>query len=181
MPRFLPRLPLLLALGLAACSGNGENAAGLSCRSLAPLLDGPNASNVCAAGEGCRVDKAGNAADGDFGSAATLRQGGITNGFVAVSARASGGGMFAAGTVVGVIWEASAAAQNGLSFQLNTYLAGAIQDSKTLYSAGAGSPERPITQDSLTTTRPYDSVEFRYVRTQGSETGTARVYEFCAD
>ena len=167
--------------GLSACGGDGGNAAGLSCASLAPLVDGANATNNCVAGGGCSVDNAGNAADGKSGSAATLSQNGATSGYVAVDVKASGGGMFAAGTRLGVIYEASASSQTGFFLQLNTYLVGAMQDSFNVASDNAGSPARPIARGSFTTTRPYDTVEFRYVRASGSSTGIAKVYELCAD
>lgn len=177
-------LLLLTAMtaGLAACNGDGgSNAAGLTCRPLDPLVDGANQTFNCAAGGGCSIDNAASAADGNFGSSATLRQNGATSGFAAVNVKASNGGMFARGTTVGVIWEASAATQNGVTFQLNTYLAGAMQDSFSLYSAGTGSPAQPIAHSSRTTTLPYDTVEFRYLRASGTSTGTASVYEICAD
>lgn len=162
---------------LAACGGGGGNPAGVTCASLDPLLDGPNANNMCAGPSGCSVEQAGNAADGNFGSAATLIQRDTTSGFVAVDAGASGNGMFAAGTLVGVIWEASAAMQTGVSYQLNTYLLGVLQDSFVLATDSANA--RSISSTSQTTTRPYDSVEFRVTRASGTTTGTAKVYEFC--
>lgn len=167
---------------LSACNGgDGSNAAGLTCRSLDPLVDGANQTFNCAAGGGCSIDHAASAADGNFGSSATLRQSGATSGFAAVNVKASNGGVFARGTTVGVIWEAAAATQNGVSYQLNTYLAGVMQDSFVLHSDSTGSPAQPIAHSSRTTTLPYDTVEFRYLRATGTTTGIASVYELCAD
>ena len=169
-----------MAMGLAACGNGGDdNPAGITCRSLAPLLDGPNSETACTGT--CTVDNRSAAADGNFGSKATLTMQGTASGFAAVSARARGGGMFAAGTRVSVIYEASSATQSGVSFQLNTYLAGAMQDSFVLSSDGVGSPSRATSRSGGTATRPYDTVEFRYVRGSGTTTGSASAYEFCSD
>ncbi len=178
--RFVVRLGAAVALlGLSACGGGEGNASGLACKSLAPLVDGSNNTNNCAAPGGCSVERPADAADGNFGSAATLLQKDTTSGFVAVEARASGGGTFAAGTLVGVIWESSAAMQTGASYQLNTYRLGALQDSFVLATDSSSSPARSIAYTAQTATLPYDTVEFRVIRASGTTTGTAKVYEFC--
>ena len=172
-------LAAMALLGLSACGGGGGNASGVSCRSLAALVDGLNTDINCTGT--CAVDRAGAAADGNSGSAARLRMEGTAAGSVAVSARASGGGTFAAGTVVGVIYEVGESNQDVVTFQLNTYLAGVAQDSFTLRTDARGSFATPAERASNTATRPYDTVEFKYMRGSGSSSGSAGVYEFCSD
>ena len=171
-------LAATVVVGLAACDGGG-NSAGLSCASLAPLLDGPNSDTNCTGN--CAVDQLGAAADGNFGSASRLRMDGTASGSVAVSAHTSGGGMFAIGTTVGVIYEIGESSQQLVTYQLNTYLRGAAQDSFTIRVDQRGSFAAPVSRYSNTATRPYDTVEFKYTRGTGSVSGTVGVYEFCSD
>ncbi len=174
----LKSMAALSVLALSACGGGG-NSAGLSCTSLAPLLDGPNSDANCTGN--CAVDQLAAAADGDFGSASRLRMDGTASGSVAVSAHASGGGTFGIGSVVGVIYDIGASSQQLVTYQLNTYLRGAAQDSFTIRVDREGSFASPVSRYSNTATRPYDTVEFKYMRGSGSVSGTAGVYEFCSD
>lgn len=181
---FLQSIAALVLSGLSACSGgSGEGGAsggpsGLSCTTLAPLVDGPSSTANCTGT--CRVNRASAAADGNFDSAAVLQMEGAASGFVSVSAKARGGGMFAAGTTVGVIYDIGASTQQAVTYQLNTYLAGALQDSFTIRTDAQGSFASAPSSTKNTATRPYDTVEFRYSRASGSESGSAGVYEFCS-
>lgn len=181
---FLRLAAVVALLGLTACGGGGDTGgasggpSGLSCTSLAPLVDGPSSTANCAGT--CKVDRASAAADGNFDSAAVLRMDGTAAGFVAVSAKASGGGMFAAGTTVGAIYDIGASSQQAVSYQLNTYLGGVLQDSFTIRTDGQGSLASAPSSTKNTATRPYDTVEFRYSRGSGTTSGRAGVYEFCS-
>lgn len=177
--RLLP-LAVLLVLGVSACGGGSASTpSGLSCKSLSPLLDGPNSSTSCSGR--CSVEQFQSVSDGSFGSAAVFRFENNASGSVAVSANARGGGMFAAGTQLGVIWSATASSQSGVLYQLNTYRSGVMQDSFALGGNGDGTSAREELHSTRTTTLPYDMVEFRYLRASGTTTGTASVYELCAD
>lgn len=178
--KFLQKPTVVLSvLALAACGGAGSNSAGLSCNSLAPLLDGPNSDANCTGN--CTVEASAAAADGNFGSASRLRMEGTASGSVAISARASGGGTFGVGSVVGVIYDIGASNQQLVTYQLNTYLGGVAQDSFTIRLDREGSFAEPVARYSNTATRPYDTVEFKYMRGSGSVSGTAGVYEFCSN
>ena len=173
----LKSMAALSVLALAACGGG--NSAGLSCASLDSLVDGPNSDVNCTGT--CAVDNLGAAADGKFGSASRLRMDGTASGSVAVSARARGGGTFAIGSTLGVIYDIGESTQQLVTYQLNTYLGGVAQDSFTIRNDVNGSFSEPALRYSNTATRPYDTVEFKYTRGSGSASGTAGVYEFCSD
>jgi hypothetical protein len=178
----LPVCCFLLACVLSACGGDGggkSNTAGISCQSLAGQVDAPQFSNSCTGN--CIGTQAVYAADGEFGTAATLGFTGSASGSVAVRATAKGGGVFAAGSMVGVIFEASSATQSGVNYQINTYRQGIQQESFDLGSDGIGSPARPITHSGDSTTLPYDTVEFKFTRAAGTTDANAMVYELCSN
>lgn len=168
-------LAALTMASLAACGGGGDdgNPGGVSCRSLGAQLDGPNGSSACSGD--CRVESLGSSVDGDFGSATKIRMVDRTTGTAAVSANPKGNGMFAAGTVLGVVYETETQARPGASYLLNTYLRNAPQDSFNLPATDVAA------HFAATTTRPYDTVEVRYTQTSGEATGTVKVFEFCSD
>jgi len=175
-------LPLttVALLGLAACGGDDQaTPSGLSCTSLAPLVAGANTDTNCVGN--CTIENERAIADNNFGSAGVFRFDGTGSGSVAANVKANNGGMFAVGTRVGVIWSATAATQSGVAYQLNTYLAGVMQDSFVLGYNGNGTSERAEVHNVQTTTRAYDTVEFKFLRTAGTTTGSATVYELCSD
>ncbi len=170
----------LLLISISGCGGNNDvNAAGLTCKSLAGSLNPATGGQICTGN--CVIRDAASASDGAFGSFATIAINDTASGTVAVRAEAKGSTIFPPLSTVGVIYEATGATQNLVTYSINTYLSGVLQDSSSLRTDVMGSFGTPISHAAITTTRPYDKVEFQFQRGNGSSTETIKVYEFCSD
>jgi hypothetical protein len=174
-------LTSVIAVGLAACGGGGggsgggtgSNPAGGGCRSI----PGAAPAALITGCSGCSIIDEGLASDGDATTYATMTVPAGVGGTVAV--RATAGSAYPVFTPAGVIFSSDAANQTGADWSIRTYFSGTPQDSGSVGSDGIGSPARRTQHDNISTTRPFDAVEFAFTRASGTTTETVRVYELC--
>jgi hypothetical protein len=172
-----------LAALLCACTGGSEPPAKITDQSFTctffPKNSTTKTSVDACSGSGCTITDADKAIDGDAETFAlmTLPQG--AGGGAALRAIAPSGTQFPAGNNVGAVvsWDAGASIEDNVV--IRTYLGDVVQDEDSAEGFDfRGSSTYNGMFLGITTTKPFDSVEFEFDRVTGDE-WDIHVQEFC--
>lgn len=177
-------LPVLAAAVLTACSSDGGDGTPSPIGPIycAALVGGTaTAGSVCAGGA-CGQTFKDAAADDDLDTYAILEMNGGASGNVNIRVTAQDGVTYAAGTPAAVVYGITRGAGNSLNTAetITTYLDDVVQETGPANATnGSTSGNVEAGRRAITTTLPFDAIEFAYAQASGTADVEVQVHEFC--
>lgn len=130
----------------------------------------------------CQISNPELAIDGDLSSFATMTIPAHSGGSVSLRATAQNGVVFPAGSSAATVFGLDAGKYHGTVFAQQTYLGDQAQDNggeqiTVIYGTPKGAPRK----QAFKTTKPFDALQFVFLRGEVNRTVNIQVYEFCVD
>jgi hypothetical protein len=185
MRTFRPAASLiLLVIGLSACSSDGGDGTPSTIGPIycAALTGGTASAGAVCAGGTCSQNFSDAAADRDLDTYAILEMVDGASGNVRIRVTAQDGVTYPAGTPAAVVYGIARSAGDSLNTTetITTYLDGTLQETGPVNAAnGTTSGDVDAGRRSITTSMPFDALEFTYAQTSGTADVQVHVHEFC--
>lgn len=177
-------LTVLVTVLLTSCSSDGGDGTPSPIGPIycAALAGGTATAGAVCAGGICNQNFTDAAADRDLDTYAILEMNDGASGNVHIRVTAQDGVTYPAGTPAAVVYGITRSAGNSFNTTetLSTYLDGTLQETAPADAAnGSTSGDQDAGRHAITTTLPFDAIEFSYAQASGTADVQVQVHEFC--
>jgi hypothetical protein len=184
MIRFQVVLAATCIAAMSGCSSDGGDGTPSPIGPIycAALVGGTATAGAACAGGSCGHNFKDAAADRDLDTYAVLEMAGGAAGNVHIRVTAQDGVTYPAGTPAAVVYGIVRSDGDSLNTTetLTTYLDGTLQETGPVGATnGTTNGNVEAGRRAMTTTLPFDAIEFTYAQTSGTADVEAQVYEFC--
>ena len=182
--RFRMTVAATLIATLSACSSDGGDGTPSPIGPIycAALQGGTASAGATCAGGICNQTFTDAAADRDLDTYAILEMNDGASGNVHITVEAQDGVTYPAGTPAAVVYGIARSSGNSLNTAeiISTYLDDTLQETAPANAAnGSASGNQDAGRHAITTTLPFDAIEFSYAQASGTADVQVQVHEFC--